>query len=174
LVPDSLRAFTPLKDCGGIEDVGLGIRWDAATLNKEILRRASVLGQMGIKPGSVVAIGHGGTAQFFADLFACWHVGAAAACLDPSLTPGELRNVVGFARPAVFLADEGTLADGLQVPIVNLSIERSHVSSTPALAVALDDPALVLFTSGTTGTPKGVVLSFRSLLARITSNVEAI
>ncbi len=174
LVPDSLRAFTPLKDCGGIEDVGLGIRWDAATLNKEILRRASVLGQMGIKPGSVVAIGHGGTAQFFADLFACWHVGAAAACLDPSLTPGELRNVVGFARPAVFLADEGTLADGLQVPIVNLSIERSHVSSTPALPVALDDPALVLFTSGTTGTPKGVVLSFRSLLARITSNVEAI
>jgi acyl-CoA synthetase (AMP-forming)/AMP-acid ligase II/thioesterase domain-containing protein len=173
-IPRSLGDFIQLKECGGIDDVGLGLRWDAATLEKEVLRRAVVLGQMGIKPGSVAAIGHGGTAQFFADLFACWRVGAAAACLDPSLTPGELRNVVDFAKPAVFLAGDKTIVDGLQVPTVNLSIERSQNSSVTALAVAVDGPALVLFTSGTTGTPKGVVLSFRALLARIASNIEAI
>jgi acyl-CoA synthetase (AMP-forming)/AMP-acid ligase II/thioesterase domain-containing protein len=171
--PRSLRIFTHLNECGGIEDVGLGLRWDKAALNSEILRRASVLEQMGIKPGSLVAIGHGGTARFFADLFACWHVGAAAACLDSSLTPGELGNVVGFAKPALFLVDEATPVGGLSVPIANLSFERSFSTPSPA-SVAPDDPALVLFTSGTTGSPKGVVLSFRSLLARISSNIDAI
>jgi oxalate---CoA ligase len=114
------------------------------------------------------------TAQFFADLFACWRVGAAAACLDPSLTPGELKNVVDFANPTIFLVDDKTVVHGLQVPIVNLSTERSQNSSITAWPVAPDDPALVLFTSGTTGTPKGVVLSFRALQARIASNIEVI
>jgi oxalate---CoA ligase len=164
----------PLKDCGGIKDVGLGLRWDAAALNQEIARRASVLAQMGIKPGSVVAIGHGGTAHFFADLFACWHIGAAAACLDSSLTPSELKNVVGFAKPAAFLTNENSLVGNLQVPVVNLSIPQSYVASVPASVIAPDDPALILFTSGTTGTPKGVVLTFGALQARISANIEAI
>jgi oxalate---CoA ligase len=172
-VPRSLCDFIQLKKCASIEDIGLGLRWDAATLEKEVLRRAVVLSRMGIKPGSVVAIGHGGTARFFADLFACWHVGAAAACLDPSLTSGELKNVVDFAKPAIFLADDKTVVDGLRVPTVNLSTEQSQDFFVAAWAVAPEDPALVLFTSGTTGTPKGVVLSFRALQARIASNIEA-
>jgi hypothetical protein len=63
--PHSLRDFVQLKECGGIEDVGLALHWDAATLEKEVLRRAVVLDQMGIKPGSTVAIGHGGHRSVF-------------------------------------------------------------------------------------------------------------
>ncbi len=103
---------------GGIEDVGLGWSWDAATLEDQVNRRAATLSQMGIGRGSVVAIGHGGTARFFADLFAIWRVGAAAACLDPSLTPGELRTVVEFSKSAALLVDGAASVDGLAVPIV--------------------------------------------------------
>jgi acyl-CoA synthetase (AMP-forming)/AMP-acid ligase II/thioesterase domain-containing protein/acyl carrier protein len=166
--------LAPLEECGGIEDMGLGLRWDAAAFHKEVVRRASILAHIGIKPGSVVAIGHGGTAHFFADLFASWHVGAAAACLDSSLTAGELKNVVGFANPAAFLVDKNTVVDGLEIPVVDLGVEQLDIRPAPASALVPDDPALVLFTSGTTGTPKGVVLTFGALQARISANIEAI
>src|ERR1700682_255466 len=101
----TLCMFAPAMRHGGIEDVGLGLRWDAATLGGEVHRRAAVLSRMGIGRGSVVSIGHGGTARFFADLFATWSVGATAACLDASLKPSELRTVVAFSRSAVLLVD---------------------------------------------------------------------
>jgi long-subunit acyl-CoA synthetase (AMP-forming) len=43
-----------------------------------------------------------------------------------------------------------------------------------ARAIDPDEPALLLFTSGTTGTPKGVVWSFRALQARIDANIAVI
>src|SRR5580704_7057453 len=107
-----------LSKCGGIQDVGLGLSWDSVTLAGEVSQRAAVLARMGIGRGSVVAIAHSGTARFFADLFATWSVGAAAACLDPALTAGEIQNVVNFANCAVLLLDGGRVVDGISVPVV--------------------------------------------------------
>jgi acyl-CoA synthetase (AMP-forming)/AMP-acid ligase II/thioesterase domain-containing protein len=166
--------FAPLAKCGGIKDIGLDLSWDAAKLKHEVTRRAAVLSQWGIGRRSIVAIAHGGTANFFADLFATWSVGATAACLDPSLTPRELHTVVHFAKSAVLLIDRTGAADTLSIPVVELDRTRPTGATPVFPALDLDDPALVLFTSGTTGTPKGVVLTFRSILARITANVAAI
>ena len=102
-----------LSKCGGIRDVGLGLSWDSASLIDQVRRRAAVLAQMGIGRGSVVAIAHSGTARFFADLFATWSVGAAAACLDPTLTSNELQNVVTFANSVLVLVDGGKTVDNL-------------------------------------------------------------
>ena len=114
-----------LSNCGGIKDVGLGLSWDPTTLVGEVDRRAAVLAQMGIGRGSVVAIAHSGTARFFADLFATWSVGAAAACLDSTLTSSELQNVVNFANSAVLLVDGGKKADDLSVPVIELDSMRT-------------------------------------------------
>jgi acyl-CoA synthetase (AMP-forming)/AMP-acid ligase II/thioesterase domain-containing protein/acyl carrier protein len=159
---------------GGIEDLGLGLSWDAATLGDQVDRRAATLLQMGIGRGSVVAIGHGGSARFFADLFATWRVGATAACLDPSLTPGERRTVVEFSKSAVLLVDGAASVDGLSVPIVDLGSERPGSVRRDTPPPDPNDPALLLFTSGTTGAPKGVVLSFQALRARINANIAII
>ena len=164
-----------LSKCGGINDVGLGLSWDSATLADEVSRRAVKLAQMGIGRGSIVAIAHSGTARFFADLFATWSVGAAAACLNSSLTSSELKNVIEFAGSAALLIDAGapTSIENLSIPIVELDAAPS--TSGPTLVpINLDDPALLLFTSGTTGTPKGVVLTFRALSERINANITAI
>jgi acyl-CoA synthetase (AMP-forming)/AMP-acid ligase II/thioesterase domain-containing protein len=171
----SAHSLLSLLSTGGIEDVGLGLSWDAAAFREEVDRRAAGLSKMGVGRGSVVAIGHGGTARFFADLFATWKQGAAAACLDPSLTPSELRTVVDFAKSAVLLVDGTVSVEHLSVPIVDLgSAHSSQRYSSDAAPIDPADPALVLFTSGTTGSPKGVVLSFSALQARINANIAAI
>ncbi len=163
-----------LAKAGRINDLGLGLNWDSATLADEVSRRAAILSEMGIGRGSVVAISHGGTARFFADLFAAWRVGATAACLDSTLTQAELQNVVSFANAAIVLIDGGTTPDNLSVPVVGLNDPQPRGGSSLAPTLHPDDTALLLFTSGTTGTPKGVVLTFGALSARITANIAAI
>ena len=114
---------------------------------------------------------HGGTASFFADLLAVWSCGAAAACIDPGLTAPELATVVAFADPVVVLSRGEAKSDiRLPVEIVDLA-EEGGSGSPPEADGSLDDPALLLFTSGTTGAPKGVVLTFRAVLSRIALNI---
>ena len=168
------QMFALLSNCGRIKDIELGLSWDSATLVEEVGRRAAVLAQMGIGRGSIVAIAHGGTAQFFADLFATWSVGAAAACLNSTLTSGELENVVNFASCSILLVNGRNVVDSLSVPIVELDSMCLRSAPIGAWTINLNDTALLLFTSGTTGTPKGVVLTFSSLLARINANITAI
>jgi len=166
--------LTRLSKCGGIKDVEVGLRWDSTTLVDEVTKRAAVLSQKGIGSGSVVAIAHSGTARFFTDLFATWSVGAAAACLDSTLTAAELQNVVNFTDAAALLVDGDAAVSEVSVPVVDLGNASSAFVSQPTRAINPDEPALILFTSGTTGTPKGVVLTFGALLARIHANIASI
>ena len=169
----SLDVF-PTFAFGGIEDIVLGEKWDSTRLRQEIDRRAAALAELGVGHGSVVAIGHGGTSRFFADLLATWKVGATAACLDQGLTAGEIRNVVKFSKSTVMLSDRSASIDNLDVPVIELTHKKSRTSAKHFPSPNPENPALLLFTSGTTGTPKGVVLSFRALRARIEANLAAI
>jgi hypothetical protein len=95
-------------------------RNDVAGLN-EASRRAAILARRHIGPGSVVAISHSGSAHFFADLFAVWAVGAAAACLDDALTDFELQTVLDFIKPAAFLINRANISNTHGVPTLDLT-----------------------------------------------------
>jgi acyl-CoA synthetase (AMP-forming)/AMP-acid ligase II len=130
---------------------------------------------MGIGLGSIVAIAHGGSARLFADLLAVWKVQAAAACFDSTLTEMELQAVMDFLRPAAVLIDGAALPGMGSIPLLELTNALPKSARLlPAADLDLSAPALVLFTSGTTGTPKAVVLSFKALQTRIELNGAAI
>jgi acyl-CoA synthetase (AMP-forming)/AMP-acid ligase II/thioesterase domain-containing protein len=159
---------------GAIHDIGLSFHWDRETFAREVNRRAVVLSQLGVGRGSIVAVAHAGSAHFFADLFSIWQVGAMAACIDPSLTSAEFRTVIDFARPLAVLVGQSLPSVALSLPVLQLAALPPAFAATPVVDICPDDDALMLFTSGTTGAPKGVVLSFGALQARLELNATAI
>lgn len=131
---------------------------DRADFQIKIAARADELKNQ-IVAGERVLICHGGSTGFVVDLLACWSLGAAAACINPTTTDSEKRNLIEFIKPAAILKSAETPAE-----------LTTYAGQSAASNLTLDLPALYLFTSGTTGTPKGVEHTFRSILSRLALN----
>lgn len=163
-----------MEPLGAVHEVG--DKTELVSLREESIRRAGRLAALGVGRGTRVALSQGAGLSFFADLLAVWRRRATAVCLDTALTPGELATVLRFAQANCLLVDANGLGLEAPVPVIHLG-ERADTPGSgflEAVAGEPDDPALILFTSGTTGDPKGVVHSFRSLQARIALNIAEI
>src|SRR5262245_19281128 len=143
-------------------------------------RRATVYGDAGIGPGDLVFLHHGNTLEFFADLLALWALGAAAAPVDPRLTGFEIEALARATRPratlwpssppAAVAAALGRLGAAVLASPGAADLGNGPDSGNPALdRLSPQADALVLFTSGTTGSPKAVVHTHGSLQARWTA-----
>ena len=131
-------------------------------------RLAGRLAAEGVTRGDVVMTLIGSRAEWVLTMVACFRIGAVALPCNEQLRARDLGVRLRSARPQLIVADErnlGELAEaGPECAVLTIPDERLF-DATPAPAAELDanDPCLIVFTSGTTGEPKGIVHGQRYL-----------
>ena len=135
-----------------------------AELEGGVRQLASRLCEHGVTAGSIVALAlPRGVAQV-QTILAAWRTGAAYLPLDPSWPAARQAQLVEQAG-AQLLVTQGTALAGLGCAVLDLDQPlQQPLPQGPSANLQGHDAAYVLFTSGTTGVPKGVVVEHRQLL----------
>lgn len=143
-------------------------------LDQRVNRLAHVLLGLGIRPGDRLLIQLGDRIEHLEALFACAKVGIVAAPVDHRWRPAEVQHAVKLYDPRAVLFEEATraLAPAIDGPCICLERDYDSLLAQAASAEALrpveaQAPFCIGSTSGTSGLPKGILLTHRSMLWRL-------
>jgi long-chain acyl-CoA synthetase len=141
---------------------------------------AALRDRYGVGPGDRVAILAANCPEWIVTFWATVSLGAVAVGLNGWWTGSEIRYGLADSEPKLLVADRKRLArlEGADpgVPVVEVDGEFDRLwlhdpdAALPDTPITEDDPAIILYTSGTTGRPKGAVNTHRNVGALLGVN----
>lgn len=150
-----------------------GTRLTYGGAQRRTARLAHAFRALGVRPGDRVAVQIEKSPLALLLYLACMRTGAVLVPMNPAYTDPEVDHLVGDAEPALFVRDPARGPAGA-VPVVTADAQGEGTLAELAAAqpddhddvtVGPDDLAALVYTSGTTGRPKGAMLSHGNLTA---------
>ncbi|HEX8363973.1 MAG TPA: AMP-binding protein [Allosphingosinicella sp.] len=183
-IPDLLAKRAALApDAVALEDAATGRTLTYSELDVRASRAAALLHARRVGEGDRVAILCRNRPEFFELLFACARAGALLVPLNWRMPPAELDALIADAEPALLFhgAEDAATADRLSGDVPAMALDGDYEARLMACAPAEGRPLwrsraswYLLYTSGTTGRPKGVIYTFGMALANYVSLSAAI
>jgi acyl-coenzyme A synthetase/AMP-(fatty) acid ligase len=144
--------------------------WTFGEVAETSARLAGRLRREGVEPGDVVMTLVGNRSEWALALVACFRIGAVVLPCTEQLRAADLQTRLDLVRPRVVIADQRNLGelgqtDAAERATLIVIPDPALCDAAPAPAVDLDPeaPALIVFTSGTTGRPRAAVHPHRYL-----------
>lgn len=161
--------------------VGEGYRYTFKQVNMRVNRFASYLKQQGLLPGERIAILCKNNEHLAVAIYAAAKAGGVAVILNWRLRVPELDYILNNCKASFLLYDvefEENVDQLRRTTLVKCYLRNNSQSNDPEFESALsgqtdtepilvtggDDPALIMYTSGTTGKPKGATLTHNNLI----------
>jgi long-chain acyl-CoA synthetase len=139
--------------------------------------------QFGVRPGDRVAVWLANCPQFVSTLFGVWRAGGVVVMINHFLKPEEVQYLLNDSGTNVIVSESRFTEPQLQVAAGNpalrfLKIEEFPRQAIKTSSVAADrsesDLAALLYTSGTTGHPKGAMLTHGNFLHNVGSCLKCL
>jgi len=164
--------YTPDRLC--LRDDAGGREWTYALAETRARAMAAHLRGLGVGRGDRVGVYAQNCPEFVFLFLACVKLGAILVPLNFRLTPAETDVLLNDAEPVLLVHDaamapaaaELTSAPEARATVDDLApvIDAGEADFAPDRPGELDDPVMILYTAGTTGRSKGVIVTHRMLL----------